>query len=1037
MSFQGDVRGIGLAELLQGLARGRKEGLLTLGGDGRTSCLIGLTDGRLVLLPDEDEREEELAARIREAYAHGLEDCVEPAQIEALGGARRLESLYSLLDGGEVHFRFDPGDLAQLDAGIGPGSGTQLEIILLEYARISDELEGFPDLSFLAPNAVPQWVDPSRAGEVNQRVLAEIDGRSTIQEIGDRLAWPRRVLRLTLAGLFQHGALRLSTHQELLALTLQEMEARQFLRACQRLRAWVRTSPPGPLHPEIAALLSEEWVAGRLPASMRGMLPRETRALLRRLDASLGNPGTAVAHWNEAVQIHPDDAVCRMHAMGLQYAEDDRSDRPSVRDLLALARRLKELGSPARGAPLLLIAVQKKPEGVGQKLEVGLGLLEAGQPEHGGPWVLSAAHALVDRGQADRALGPLRMLIQAYPQSREAKALLTKAKRASTQAKKMRRNMAIGAAGLTLLAAGAFVKVRSDHKLRVQLDEVRALVDTPDAALAALNRYFAESESVKVLELRRRIEESQRAIEIKQKDAWLDSYKAAQEAAKNKVPSEALEVIRAVTPPPRLMLLKETWPAIPDLYELMGKRLASELSEQGTVRASAPAQIRMEQELLAQAHNLRDLLSEGERNSPAGIALLEWVAGFELDIQKRVDARGGLEEQDRHRSNLRRQDELRDQAEKAVAQGDYERALGAYEEILGGELDPRVREFVEPKAIELRSILEAIAEGRILANEGKHPQALALLQERISDRSNLDRIMLPWKVDSFPSGARVMTDSGKEYTTPFDIETKTSEALHLTFTSPGFAPEVVDIDRPGDLFIYLSRTPQVSWQTEGRVDAVPVPYEQDQIVVDRTGHIARIQPGDKVLWNKQIPTLSGVARAPVFFPGGSDKLLLVTEEGSAWFVSAVDGALEGPWDLKLPPRVGPLANSTHVHVMLSDGTWVAWREALQPDVLPVGFEPYDQSSCASYRYGPDNGMQVLRSREGEVKTLVSRFTGWKAEVKGDTLVVRDPEGNGGFGSKIRGSWTFLAWEPASNTYPKGRLWLSDEAGLRALVPRPE
>ena len=34
MSFQGDVRGIGLAELLQGLSRGRKEGVLTLTARG-------------------------------------------------------------------------------------------------------------------------------------------------------------------------------------------------------------------------------------------------------------------------------------------------------------------------------------------------------------------------------------------------------------------------------------------------------------------------------------------------------------------------------------------------------------------------------------------------------------------------------------------------------------------------------------------------------------------------------------------------------------------------------------------------------------------------------------------------------------------------------------------------------------------------------------------------------------------------------------------------------------------------------------------
>ncbi|MDF1839376.1 MAG: DUF4388 domain-containing protein, partial [Planctomycetota bacterium] len=265
MSFQGDVRGIGLAELLQGLARGRKEGLLSLGGSDRSSCLIGLLDGRLILLPDEDEDETSLANRIRIANSHGLEDAVEEKELETLGHADRLEHLYCLLDGGEVHFRFDPGELERLEADICPNSGTQLEFILLEYARICDELEGFPSLSFLAPNAVPQWVNPALAESVSERVRGNIDGRSTIGEIGDRLGWPIRQTRLTLAGLFQAGALRLSTDQELLALTLQEMEMRQFSRACQRLRAWIELCPPGPLHPDVAAVLTEEWISGRLP----------------------------------------------------------------------------------------------------------------------------------------------------------------------------------------------------------------------------------------------------------------------------------------------------------------------------------------------------------------------------------------------------------------------------------------------------------------------------------------------------------------------------------------------------------------------------------------------------------------------------------------------------------------------------------------------------------------------------------------------------------------------------------------------------
>jgi hypothetical protein len=1037
MSFQGDVRGIGLAELLQGLARGRKEGLLSLGGSERSSCLIGLLDGRLLLLPDEDEDEVALSERIRIANSHGLEDAVDTAEIETLGHAQRLEHLYCLLDGGEVHFRFDPGELEQLDANIGPNSGTQLEFILLEYARICDELEGYPSLSFLALNAVPQWVNPAMSHSVSERVRQNIDGRSTVQEIGDRMCWPIRQTRLTLAGLFQSGALRLSTDQELLALTLQEMELCQFSRACQRLRAWIALCPPGPLHPDVAHVLSEEWASGRLPASMRGMQPRETRRLLRRFDSAVDNPANAVLHWNEAVQIHPEDRLCRMHAMMLQYAEDNRSERPTVRDLLALARQLKEDGHAERGAPLLLIAVQKNPEGLGQKLEVGLGLIDAGEPEHGGPWVLAATHSLVDRGQADRAIAPLRTLINAIPQSREAKALYSKAKRASTQARKMRRNLAITGAIAVLTAGVALVKIRSDRQWENHYAEVQALIDTPNAALAALNRYFRDDETVTVMRLRQRIEKSQMDIESGERQAWLNTYKNIHDSSRTNTPAETLKAIRALEHPPRLILLKATYPPIADLYLLLGEHLSEQLSEQGEVLAHSKDQKLEELRLLALCTATEDAIEEDEARFSQVKALKTSIASLRTDIAQREQTRAALEEKERHHQNLQRQDELREFAVQAEEKGDYERALHFYQEILSGELDPRVRDYIRPQAEELTSILLAIDEARDLAHEGEHSRALALLEERIENEQHLARIIMPWKVSSYPEGVRVTTNKGRAYSTPFEIETATQENLELTFSSPGFLSQTVMVDKPQDLSIFLQRTPESTWRSAGRVDAIPVPYQEDRIVVDRSGSIARLKRNNGLQWKTSIPTLSGVARAPVFFPGGSDKLLLITEEGAAWLVNVKDGGLEGPWELGSPPRVGPLVNSTAIHVLLADGQWAQWVSSLQPEVLEPGSAPYEEKSTQAYRYGPPNGMQILRSREGETCALKSRFTGWNAAVTEDGLVVTPPEGEGGFSTQIEGRWTFMAWEPAGSDCPDGRLWLSDEHGLRSFVPRPK
>jgi hypothetical protein len=331
----------------------------------------------------------------------------------------------------------------------------------------------------------------------------------------------------------------------------------------------------------------------------------------------------------------------------------------------------------------------------------------------------------------------------------------------------------------------------------------------------------------------------------------------------------------------------------------------------------------------------------------------------------------------------------------------------------------------------------AIDEARDLAYGGDHTGALSLLDERIENKEHLARIIMPWKVESFPTGVRVTTSKGRTYTTPFEIETATQESLELTFTSPGFLTQKMSVDKPQDLSIYLQRTPESLWESAGRVDAIPVPYQEDRIVVDRSGSIARLQRNNGLQWKATIPTLSGVARAPVFFPGGSDKLLLVTEEGAAWLVHVQDGSLEGPWELGSPPLVGPLVNSTAIHVLLANGKWAQWENSLQPEVLRSGSAPYEEESCEAYRYGPPNGMQVLRSRLGETCTLKSRFTGWNAEVTAEGLIVTPPDGEGGFSTQINGTWTFMAWEPAGSDCPEGRLWLSDGKGLRSFVPRPK
>ena len=108
MSFQGDVAGIGLADLLQSLARGR-EGILTLSAKGGPRATIGVEEGHAFLLPEPDEEPDYWRNRARQAWVHAPDFALENMRMVDIARAQRLETLYRLLDGDGVHFRFTPG----------------------------------------------------------------------------------------------------------------------------------------------------------------------------------------------------------------------------------------------------------------------------------------------------------------------------------------------------------------------------------------------------------------------------------------------------------------------------------------------------------------------------------------------------------------------------------------------------------------------------------------------------------------------------------------------------------------------------------------------------------------------------------------------------------------------------------------------------------------------------------------------------------------------------------------------------------------
>ena len=134
MSFHGDVRGIGLAELLQGLAGGSRTGRLTLTVHKGQSLVFSFLQGRVQLLPPEGEDSERWRRAAQDAWADEGDSQAGGLHMETVAFGRRLEQCYALMDGSEVRFCFEPSEDTD-----GPEHPYDVEHLLLEYARVQDE----------------------------------------------------------------------------------------------------------------------------------------------------------------------------------------------------------------------------------------------------------------------------------------------------------------------------------------------------------------------------------------------------------------------------------------------------------------------------------------------------------------------------------------------------------------------------------------------------------------------------------------------------------------------------------------------------------------------------------------------------------------------------------------------------------------------------------------------------------------------------------------------------------------------------------
>ena len=1048
MSFQGDVAGLGLGELLQGLARGGREGVLTLYGGG-LSATLGVLSGQIHLLPEPDEDPELWRKRCGRAWIEDPNERVDALRMIEIAYAARLERMFELLDCEGVHFRFEPGPLpnsdplstdAEVDQSIKrparlEASGAvycppvSVEFLLLEHARLSDECGAHDGTRQMSNHEVPcPLVAPSSFPD--DKLLAECSGESNVIEISDRMAWPLRQTKAALITRVLAGRLRLANANEFAALTSIELSKNRFLRAASRLSGWARNAQPGVPDPDEAQLLIDEWNGGKLVLALAGTSSSDTRTILRRMELAEADTQASLARWREICKHHRHDLIAEVHVLRLGLALDEESQKPTFAELLKVARNFIDQGRLMRAGAMLTAAAARNPENTQNRLELGNRMLACGLTSSATPWLLESCRALINGGLADKALAPLRALVAADPANRDARSLFSAARARSTQGKAKTRNLWIALSVALILGVGALVQVQSDHSVQRRLTEIETSGQQPGLLLRAMEDEFPDSTNPRVRELKRSFFDSIRRREMQLRETWLNQYAECKQECATGDPLFGLERTLQLPAPPTLTTSREPWPTTSDILQGLAARLEQSVGELGQEGIIPGATDNGERRLAVQ---VRELLSLGKSHASSDaldgfVGRLQQLLGT---LRARDETRAAIQSETTARDNANRQEQLLSKARALDKAGELDRASECYKELKESDTGGMLTKALEPEIRALETHRGALSRARELSRAGLHVKALAELE--LGCPAPWEH-MLPWRVEATPAGARARFSDGTVRVTPFTIETAPNERIDFTLELPGFEPAMVRSESPANVAVALSRLPQRWWRTEGLVEAPPVAVQDEHVLVDRKGAVVRMGATGALRWQMALDSLSGIARAPVFLPGRAGTLLCLTEDGNAWIVECAEGHVEGPWDVGSPPLAGPYVLDNSVRARFSSGHEASWESRLKPDLSEFAEESGKLSAVEQEsRRGSDAGMQLLRRRDaGHDAVLDSQWAPWTVEVREDAFVVRErARSSAQFTVRRQGDWTYVAWEAPNVRSPLGRLWISDGAGLRA------